>query len=50
VKRVRLEHVEERIGEFLSGDCLDFGEVLVHRGPPRHGEFHARLESANTPF
>jgi hypothetical protein len=33
-----LEHVEERIGEFLSGDCLDFGEVL------------ARLESANTPF
>jgi hypothetical protein len=32
VKRVGLEHVEERIGEFLSGDCLDFGEALVHRG------------------
>ena len=34
VKRVSLEHVEERNGEFLSGDCLDFAEVLVHRGLP----------------
>jgi hypothetical protein len=32
VKRVSLEHVEERIGEFLSRDCLDFDEVLIHRG------------------
>jgi hypothetical protein len=32
VKRVSLEHVEERIGEFPSGECLDSGEVLVHRG------------------